>query len=430
MAFRGGEARQFELRGLRLRDFVQVPAEHLPRGRLSLFLFGSPGGRQRLLVCLFEPVQGIRQFVRLELLYCGPELQECGALVVARVLHNQLERGRAIHVVLLLLFASGVVGRLLRVLASADLCLRERPLPGTGRLFLDAAGLNEPLTGLVLQLVRGFGVDSALGLTDLLDEARWFKSGFDLLPGWRDVHEDHLVIYLRCIEVHQFVLHQVLAERLFEDAQQILEVHRGVPGRLVQHVSPDAVALNEQHRLGVRPAVPQEVSPCPHVQVAQAHAAEAEVVGEGEVEFLEPGGACLAPGEPHEGGVLLAFIECRGVLVRHVHELVVLTQQVQLVPAPATAQVDGVGAVQALPVHEVVDPVDQLIRQAPAPGHRREEGLVVPLLVLPHQIGHMSCRDLQRLIRELRGCQSLQEHSFLGVAVQWAGEDDQRGLFE
>ena len=110
MAFlRGG--RQFDLQGLRLRDFVQVPAEHLPCGRLSLFLFGTPSARQHPIVRLFEPGLGIRQVVRQELLYCGPELRECGALVVARVLHNQLEWGQAIHVVLLLLFASGVLVR-------------------------------------------------------------------------------------------------------------------------------------------------------------------------------------------------------------------------------------------------------------------------------------------------------------------------------
>ena len=107
MAFLGG-GRQFELQGLRLRDFVQVPAEHLPRGRLSLFLFGTPGARQHPFVRLFEPGLGIRQVVRQELLYCGLELRECGALVVVRVLRDQLEWGQAIHVVLLLLFASGV----------------------------------------------------------------------------------------------------------------------------------------------------------------------------------------------------------------------------------------------------------------------------------------------------------------------------------
>ena len=82
-------------------------------------------------------------------------------------------------------------GWLLRVLVGANLCLRERLLPGTGRLFLAAAGLNEPLTGLVLQLVRGGGADSALGLADLLGESSRFWRKLLKLLGRRDVHEDH-----------------------------------------------------------------------------------------------------------------------------------------------------------------------------------------------------------------------------------------------
>ena len=69
---------------------------------------------------------------------------------------------------------------------SADLCLCERPVPGTDRLFLAADGLKEPLMGLVLLLDRRGGVDSALGLTDL-GEGAWLQQ----LPGRRDVHEDH-----------------------------------------------------------------------------------------------------------------------------------------------------------------------------------------------------------------------------------------------
>ena len=56
---------------------------------------------------------------------------------------------------------------------SADLCLRERPVPGTGSLFFAAASLKEPLTGRVLLLDRRGEADSALGLADLLGGARW-----------------------------------------------------------------------------------------------------------------------------------------------------------------------------------------------------------------------------------------------------------------
>ena len=79
-----------------------------------------------------------------------------------------------------------LVGRLLRVLVSADLCLRERHVSGTGSLFLATVGLKEPPTGLVLLLDRRGGVDSALGLTDL-GEGAWLQQ----LPGRRDVHENH-----------------------------------------------------------------------------------------------------------------------------------------------------------------------------------------------------------------------------------------------
>jgi hypothetical protein len=72
VAFLGG-GRQFELRGLRLRDFLQVPAEDLPRGRQSLFFFVTPGGRQRLIVCIFEIELEILQFIQPEVLYCGLE---------------------------------------------------------------------------------------------------------------------------------------------------------------------------------------------------------------------------------------------------------------------------------------------------------------------------------------------------------------------
>ena len=83
-----------------------MPAEHLPRGRQSLFHLGSLGGRQRLLVSLFVTEQGIRQTIGLELLYCSLELHECGVLVVAGVVHDQQEWALTIHVVPLQLIAS------------------------------------------------------------------------------------------------------------------------------------------------------------------------------------------------------------------------------------------------------------------------------------------------------------------------------------
>ena len=72
-----------------------------------------------------------------------------------------------------------LVGLLLRVLVSADLCLRERPVPSMGGLFFAADGLKEPLMGLVLLLDRRGGAESALGLTDLRGMAIYFD-----FEGW------------------------------------------------------------------------------------------------------------------------------------------------------------------------------------------------------------------------------------------------------